>query len=140
MSREITYTNEADVKRQVKKILDNAGWFWWMPAANAFGKAGTSDFLALRSGVFLTVETKFGRNKPSAMQVAFLNSVNAENGMGFVVNDRTVETFREWMDLFLKSAELMQQPDGKIPPEDGARMLDLMREMTQDLVMEKASA
>ena len=57
--RERVCHSESDVKKYVKKILDDHGWKWWMPPANGFGQAGISDFNALRSGVFLAVETKF---------------------------------------------------------------------------------
>ena len=31
---------EGDIKADVKKVLDEFGWFWWMPPANSFGKSG----------------------------------------------------------------------------------------------------
>lgn len=123
-----TYTNEKDVKREVKKILDKHGWFWWMPPANGFGKTGIADINALRGGVFLAIETKFGSNKPTPMQTAFLESVRAESGMAFVVNEKTVEILRTWMNAFDRArdaAAVKQEPT----PEDGAAMLDAMRAM-----------
>ena len=60
-----TFLTEKDVKAEVKKLLNAHDWFWWMPPANGFGKAGISDFNALKKGVFLAVETKFGSKKPT---------------------------------------------------------------------------
>ena len=71
--------DEGDVKKAVKKLLDKHVWFWWMPGANGFGMQGVSDFLALKDGQFLAIETKFGKNKPTALQDRFLMRV-AENG------------------------------------------------------------
>lgn len=130
------YRIEKDVKASVKKVLDHHEWFWWMPAANAYGKTGTSDFLAMKNGVFIAVETKFGSNKPSAMQRAFLHSINAEGGIGFVVNEKNIGAFDEWMELFMsqsKAAHDAQDPTYTIPAEQGARMLDLMQILTEDL-------
>lgn len=124
--------NEKDVKKEVKKLLDKHGWFWWMPPANGFGKVGVADFNAIRGGVFLAIETKFGSNKPTVHQVAFLSSVIAEDGFGFVVNEKRLDCLVKWMDAFDKSANAVaagKQPDA----EDGAAMLDAIREMTHEL-------
>ena len=92
--------NEAGVKREVKKLLDQHGFFWWMPPANGFGKGGISDFNALKFGSFLAVETKFGKNKPSALQVGYLNSVAASKGIALVVNEKTLDWFAAWLTAF----------------------------------------
>lgn len=125
-----TCKNEKDVKKHVKKILDQHGWFWWMPSANAFGKAGTSDILALRAGVFLAIETKFDKNKPTAMQKQFLDSVTAEGGFGFCVNETMLEDFAKWNRCF-DSAIAAQQRGEKPSPEDGAELLNCIKIMTE---------
>jgi hypothetical protein len=122
--------NEKDVKAKVKKLLDKRGWFWFMPPANAFGKSGISDLIALKAGVFLAIETKFGSNKPTALQVGFLDSVRQEDGFGFVVNDKNVE----WLDAFLDSFAIAAEAQGAkqpVPEEHGARMINAIRELTQ---------
>lgn len=126
MSKPITYTNEADVKKQVKKLLTKHNYFWWMPPANGFGRTGIADFNALRGGVFLAVETKFGKHKPTPMQVGFLDSVRSEDGMAFVVSDQNIEHFAVWLDAFDK-AVLAQSEQREVDPLDGAAMIDAMR-------------
>lgn len=124
-----TYTNEKDVKAEVKKLLDKHGWFWWMPPANGYGKAGIADFNAIRAGVFLAVETKFGSNKPSPMQTGWLNSVQAESGFAFVINEENIEWLGAWLSAFDRaSAAVTAQQE--VTPEDGALMLDAIRAMT----------
>lgn len=121
--------NEADVKKRVKAALDTHGWFWWMPPANGFGKAGISDFNALKHGTFLAIETKFGSNKPTAMQIGFLNSVRQEQGFAFVVSDRNID----WFEAFLESFDLSVEATSKneqVAPEHGARMLNAIAELT----------
>lgn len=129
MSKAITYTNEADVKKQVKKLLDKHKWFWWMPPANGFGRTGISDFNALRGGVFLAVETKFGKNKPTPMQIGFIDSVKSEDGMAFVVNENTIEHFAAWLTAFDKAVQA-QSEQREVDPLDGAAMIDAMRAMS----------
>lgn len=123
-----TYTCEKDVKASVKKLLDKHGYFWWMPPANGFGKVGVSDFNALRAGVFVAVETKFGGNKPTVQQRAYLESVIAEGGFGFVVDEKTLDKLESWMDAFDRAAQNVSNKK-EVAPEDGALMLDCIREM-----------
>lgn len=128
MAKQTQYTNEADVKRQVKKLLDKHKWFWWMPPANGFGRTGISDFNALRAGVFLAVETKFGKNKPTPMQIGFLESVQTETGMAFVVNEQNLGALEAWLTHF-DNAMTAQAEQRDVDPADGAAMLDAMREL-----------
>lgn len=118
--------NEKDVKKKVKALLDKHGWFYWMPPANAYGRSGISDFNVIKAGVFLAIETKFGPNKPTAMQTAFLNSINAEGGFGFVVNDNNLN----WLGTFLEDFDAQTAlvgKEGKMANEAGARMVDAIR-------------
>mgnify|MGYP001159271187 CR=1 FL=1 len=128
MVKTVQYTNEADVKRRVKKLLEQHKWFWWMPPANGFGRTGIADFNALRGGVFIAVETKFGKNKPTPMQIGFLESVQAESGMSFVVNEQNIGAFQTWLAHF-DNAVRAQAEERDVDPADGAAMLDAMREM-----------
>lgn len=130
--KKIVYRNEGDVKKQVKKLLTEHGYFFWMPSANAFGKAGTADICSLKAGVFLAIETKFGKNQPTPMQRGFLESVNAEQGFGFVVNEQRVGYLAQWLHLFDKASELHGRGE-ETPLADGAAMLECMRFMTEEL-------
>ncbi len=128
MTKARTYLNEADVKAQVKKLLNQHKFFWWCPPANGFGRSGISDFNALRDGVFLAIETKFGKNKPTPMQVGFLESVRAESAIAFVVNETTVGALAVWLKHF-DNAVTAQAEQRDVDPADGAAMLDAMRSM-----------
>jgi len=118
--------DENGVKKNVKKLLDTAGWFWWTIAGSPFGKGGASDICALKNGVFIAIETKFGSNKPSALQKAFLESINAETGFGFVVNEKNIEWFRTFLDRFGQETDSVVT-DKKMSSEGGATLLDAIR-------------
>lgn len=75
--------SEADVKREVKKLLTKYGWFYWMPAGSAYGKNNV-DFNCVRNGKFLAIETKFGKNAPTVNQHKFLNNIAEYGGTEFV--------------------------------------------------------
>lgn len=125
--------NEKDVKKEVRKILEAHKWFWWMPPANGFGKVGVADFNALRGGVFMAIETKFDKNQPTVHQRAYLSSVMAEDGFGFVVNERNIEWLRAFMDAFDRSADHAAK-QVEPSPEDGAMMLNAIRELTHGIL------
>lgn len=124
-----TYNSERDVKRKVKTLLTKHNYFWWMPAANGFGTSGVSDILAIRSGVFLAIETKFGGNKPTAMQKGFLNSIMKEDGFAFVVDEKNIDWFESWLQAFDRAMKT-QKPSH----EDGALMLNAIKAMTEAIV------
>jgi len=127
-----TFNTEKDVKAKVKRLLNKHNWFWWMPAANGFGKSGVSDFCAVKSGVFIGIETKYGKNKPTANQIAFLHSIQQEGCFGFVVNEERLEALEAWLDAFERSIEYVSRKE--VPPaEDGALLIDCVRIMTQEL-------
>lgn len=127
------FRNESDVKREVKKLLKKHKWFYWMPPANAFGTVGAPDFQAIRNGVFLGVETKYKKNKPTGPQRAFGQSILAEGGFSFVVNEELLPVLARWMENFDKSiAEVQDQRhmDDKL----GADLLEDVRILTEMLV------
>jgi hypothetical protein len=128
MAKQRTYSNESDVKAEVKKLLNQHHWFWWCPPANGFGRSGISDFNALRGGVFLAIETKFGKNKPTAMQIGFLDSVASERGIALLVNEHNLDALAVWLERFDQAVQA--QFEGKdVTQSDGAAMLDAMAAM-----------
>ena len=131
--------NEAGVKSAVKKLLNKHGWYFWMPPGNGYGTSGVSDFNCIKDGVFLALETKFGYNKPTALQVAYAGHVIANDCFALCVN----ETMLGVLDTFLESfaaAALAERKQEKIADEDGARMLNAIDIMTDLWGLPKGSA
>ena len=122
---------EKDVKHKVKAILTKHGWFFWFTPANGFGRSGIADICAVKAGVFMVIETKHGKNIPTAMQKGFLNSIAAESGFSFVVDDHTMTWFAVWLQAFDASIEATTQSKEPLP-EDGAAMLNAMKALTED--------
>ena len=89
--------NEAGVKREVKKLLVKYGWFVWMPPANGYGKAGISDFHALKDGKFLAIETKYGDNTPTPMQAKFLQTISRNGGRALVLYETDLKMFEKFL-------------------------------------------
>lgn len=121
---------EGNVKRGIKRILASAGWFYWMPPANGFGASGISDIHAVWNSVFMVIEAKEGKNKPTPLQVGFLNSIRAEGHFAFVVNDANVGALKVFVDDLAFSTRCVQRGE-KVPDETGARMLNCISALTE---------
>lgn len=120
---------EQGVKDLIKRLLNQHGWFTWMPGANGFGTQGVLDHLAFKEGVFLVVEAKFGTNKPSTLQKAFACQILANDGFAFCVNERNIDHFANWLESF-EVAKLAQMAKEEIPAVHGSRMLNAISALT----------
>lgn len=86
-------TPEARTKAAVKKELDKAGVYYFMPPANGYGRAGIPDIICCVHGYFLAIECKAGKGTTTALQERELVNIKAAGGMALVVYD-TPEDFR----------------------------------------------
>ena len=130
-------SEQKTVKPKVRKLLTKHGWFWWGSTANGFGQTGIADICAIKDGMFMAVETKFGRNDPTPMQMAFIYSVRAGNHFGFIVRETTVDafaTFLEYLDRSIAVAAKGKIPDATI----GGPMLDAIKAMSDTEVLNLA--
>lgn len=124
------WKKEADVKNVVKRLLNHHGWFTWMPGANGFGQQGVSDHLAIKNGVFLAVEAKFGSGKPSALQKGFSAQITANDAFAFCVNEKNIDHLAWWLESF-EIATRHQMRGEDVPQEHGARMLNAIEVLTE---------
>lgn len=122
-------TNEKDVKTICKKLLDFFGWFWWMPGANGYGTQGVHDFCCLKDGVFITVETKFGKNSATPVQRSFAKHVMANSGFSLVVNERNIDHLFWFLESFDASAA-RQAAGQEVDEAHGSRMLNALAALT----------
>lgn len=95
-------TPEGKVKQAVKKILDShkPDCWYFMPVASAFGAAGTPDFIGVCRGQMFAIETKAGKNKPTAMQNLKMAEIKAAGGVVLVVREGNINSVKEmlgWM-------------------------------------------
>jgi Holliday junction resolvase len=84
-------TPEVKVKNRVKKILDDAGAYYFMPPANGFGRAGIPDIIGCHKGLFFAVECKAGKNIPTALQEREIRKIIGTGGCAWVINENNVD-------------------------------------------------
>lgn len=122
-------TNEKGVKTLIKRLLDYYGYFHWMPAANGYGMQGVSDHQAIKDGVFLVIEAKFGSNKPKPTQKAFAAQIITNDGFAFCVNEKNIDHLAWWLESFAVATQC-QMEGREVPPEHGSRMLNAISVLT----------
>lgn len=83
------------IKKQVKKILEDTGWKFWMPNAGAFGRSGVSDFIAVKAPrLLMAIETKYD-DVPTPLQLEFLRMIHDTGHHAFLVDETNVGLLRE---------------------------------------------
>ncbi len=122
--------NEKDVKARIKALLNCWGWYTWMPPANGYGTVGVHDHNAIKNGVFLTIEAKFGTNKPTTMQKSFAGHIISNSGFSFCVNEKNIDHLAWWLESF-EIATQHQIRGEPVPAEHGARLMNSMSVLTE---------
>jgi Holliday junction resolvase len=85
------YTPEGKVKASVKKLLDQHGIYYFMPATGGYGRSGVPDFIGCARGRFFSIEAKAGKAKPTALQLREMERIKAAGGLAFVINEETID-------------------------------------------------
>ena len=85
-----TISDEKGVKRVTRRVLAKAGVYTFMPPAQAYGKAGISDIIAIKYGKAVFIETKYKYNKPSENQLRFGQEVEDHGAVFVVINERNI--------------------------------------------------
>ena len=90
-------TPEGKVKAKVKKKLDEAKAYYFMPATGGYGKSGVSDIVACVNGWFIGIECKAGTNKPTALQQNNLNDIKRSGGTALVINENNINELEDFL-------------------------------------------
>lgn len=93
-------TPEGKVKTKVKKILDQYGALHFSPMGTGYGVSGVSDIICLYRGRFIAIECKADEKKlPTALQLKFLERVQAWGGIGLVIHNKNIDLLQDTMDI-----------------------------------------
>ena len=89
-------TPEANVKRQIRKILDTTKAYYAMPIGTGYGNSGVPDFLVCHKGHFIGIEAKAGKGTTTALQEQHLADIRAAGGATFVINETNLDQLKEF--------------------------------------------
>lgn len=95
-------TPEGRSKDAIKRWLARNGFWYFMPAANGFGKVGVPDIIACYAGRFIAIEVKAPgkENNLTENQKRRIEEINAAGGIAFVAS--RVETVEEKLAWLMK--------------------------------------
>lgn len=79
-------TKEGEIKKQIKKVLDDEGVYYFMPSGNGYGRSGIPDFVGIIKGRFIGIEAKADNLMPTAIQTRELSRIQSAGGTGVYVN------------------------------------------------------
>ena len=85
-------TPEAKVKKQVKKILDDIGAYYFSPLTAGYGRSGVPDIIVCYKGKFIGIECKAGKGKLTALQEYNIEQIKRNQGLAIVINEGNIET------------------------------------------------
>jgi hypothetical protein len=96
-------TPEGRIKNKIKDLLAiyRERIYYYMPVPSGYG-ATTIDFLICFNGLFIGIEAKKPKGKPTARQDGVLEDIRAARGVTFVVND---DESLNVLALFLESMD-----------------------------------
>ena len=84
-------TPEAKVKKKVYKILKQKSAYYFSPIMTGYGKMGIPDVIACYRGVFIGIECKVGKNKPTELQQKNLDDISKSGGYALVINESNLD-------------------------------------------------
>ena len=109
-------TPEKKVKDKIKKILDEYGAYYFMPATGGYGKSGVPDIVACLRGKFIGIECKANGGKPTALQEKNLSEIMGVGGFSVLVDEGGIKLFE---------SVIKQLKESEIPREAGI-LFDLL--------------
>lgn len=89
---------EKTIENQIKKWLEQHGYWWMKVHGDIYQKSGVPDILACINGKFVGIEVKRPGGKTSALQDYNIEQIRASGGVAFVAT--SVEEVRTKLDYF----------------------------------------
>lgn len=94
-------TPEAELKKAIKKYLDDIGAYWSMVKGGAHSKPGDPDMIACIGGHFVGIEAKTYEGVQSNIQR--LRQKQIEEAGGIYILARSVDDVKDFVDKFFKA-------------------------------------
>ena len=90
-------TPENKVKARVVKLLKEHNIYYFFPATHGFGRSGVPDIICCFNSLFMGIECKAGKNKPTALQEKELKKIRDAGGVTFVTNEDNIHELALWL-------------------------------------------
>ena len=83
-------TPEKKVKDKIVKLLKEHGVYYFFPATHGYGRSGVPDIICCCKGMFIGIECKAGKNKPTALQEKEMGNIRKAGGLTRVINEENI--------------------------------------------------
>ena len=94
-------TPVSKVKKKVVEQLKALGAYFFYPVTGGYGGSGVPDIVGCYKGKFFAIECKAGKNKPTPLQQKNIDTIAAQGGAVWVVNETNMDEVTRWMLLLL---------------------------------------
>lgn len=82
---------ESKYSEKVTKYLNSIGAIVDNNTASMYARVGRSDLTVLYKGKYLALELKTGNYQPTKLQIAYLQKIRDNGGIGLLLRDNLVE-------------------------------------------------
>ena len=83
-------TPEAKVKKKAVQILKELSAYYFYPVTSGYGRSGVPDIIVCYRGLFIGIECKAGKNKPTPLQEKNMEDIHKAGGIALVINEDNV--------------------------------------------------
>lgn len=94
-------TPESRVKKKVVETLKELGAYYFYPVTGGYGKSGVFDIVACYKGMFIGIECKAGKGKPTMLQSRNATHTKAAGGIVLLINENNIADVKVaagWID------------------------------------------
>ena len=71
--------------------------YYFYPVTGGYGGSGVPDIVGCYKGKFFAIECKAGKNKPTPLQQKNIDSIAAQGGAVWVVNEENMKGVTAWL-------------------------------------------
>ena len=68
--------------------------YYFLPATHGFGRSGVPDIVCCVNGMFLGIECKAGKGKPTLLQLRELEAIRTAGGEAVVIYEENIDMVR----------------------------------------------
>ena len=83
-------TPEAKVKKKAVQILKELSAYYFYPVTGGYGRSGVPDIIVCYRGLFIGIECKASKNKPTPLQEKNMEDIHKAGGIALVINEDNV--------------------------------------------------
>ena len=83
-------TPEAKVKKKAVQILKELSAYYFYPVTGGYGRSGVPDIIVCYRGLFIGIECKAGKNKPTPLQEKNMEDIHKAGGIALIINEDNV--------------------------------------------------